>query len=443
MASDAEARARALSSALAALDAEAGRQAAIHMSACVRCGLCGQSCHIYRSEPTPANLPASKVEAVASFHRRRHTFLGRHAPRLVGARDLGPRELESLVETVFGRCTGCGRCSLHCSIGLDVSAIIRAARRVLTKAGLTPDGLRRTVRTQIETGNQMAVTPEELRETAAWISDELAGETGHEGARVPVDEAGSRVLYLVNPREIKFFPLSLQAAAGVFYAAGESWTLSTRTCDVTNYGFYAVDDSAAAELTRRVLEEADRLGASEVVLSECGHGFRSFRWEGPGWLGERPRIPFRSVLERMDTWLAEDRIPIDTARNAAVTTLHDPCNLVRWGGISEPQRNVLRKICAHFVEMTPNRADNFCCGGGGGMLSMEEFGERRVRSGSIKAEQIRATGARVVACPCHNCADQLLEITRVHGLDVEIRAVVEILYDVIDWRRVRGQTLRS
>ena len=214
MASDAEGRARALAIALAELDAAAGRRAEIHMKACVRCGLCGQSCHIYRSEPTPANLPASKVEAVASLYRRRHTFLGRRAPWLVGARDLGPKDLESLVETVFGRCTGCGRCSLHCSIGLDVSAIVRAARRVLTEAGLTPDGLRRTVTTQIETGNQMAVTPEELRETAAWISEELARETGHPEARVRVDEAGSRVLYLVNPREIKFFPLSLQAAAG-------------------------------------------------------------------------------------------------------------------------------------------------------------------------------------------------------------------------------------
>ena len=146
----------------------------------------------------------------------------------------------------------------------------------------------------------------------------------------------------------------------------------------------------------------------------------------------------------MTRWLSEGRLRVDPSKDPGSVTLHDPCNLVRWGGVSEPQRNVLRKICARFVEMTPNRANNFCCGGGGGMLSMEEFGERRVRSGSIKAEQIRATGASVVACPCHNCADQLLEITRVHGLDVEIRAVVEILYDAIDWRRmrdVRGQTL--
>ena len=81
--------------------------------------------------------------------------------------------------------------------------------------------------------------------------------------------------------------------------------------------------------------------------------------------------------------------------------------------------------------MTPNHEHNFCCGGGGGMLSMEEYGERRVKSGRVKADQIRATGATVVACPCHNCADQLIELSRVYELGVDIKAVVEIVYDAL------------
>jgi Fe-S oxidoreductase len=230
---------------------------------------------------------------------------------------------------------------------------------------------------------------------------------------------------------VKFFPLSLQAAAGVFHAAGESWTLSSRVYDVTNYGFFAGDDAAAAELTRRVVEEAERLGASEIVLSECGHGFRSYRWEGPEWLGRPYPVPARSVLQLLEEYLDSGRVRVDPARNRLPVTLHDPCNLVRWGGVVEPQRRVLRRVVSDFVEMTPNRLDNYCCGGGGGLLSLEEYGARRVRSGALKAEQIRATGAGIVACPCHNCADQLIEIARVNGLDVEIKAVVELVYDAL------------
>jgi Fe-S oxidoreductase len=94
---------------------------------------------------------------------------------------------------------------------------------------------------------------------------------------------------------------------------------------------------------------------------------------------------------------------------------------------------VLARVAQRVVEVTPNREQNFCCGGGGGLLTMEEYGQRRVASGAIKAAQIRETGASVVACPCHNCADQLIELARVNSLDVEIRSVVEIVYDAIEW----------
>ena len=411
---------------------EATLQTALaHLNACVRCGLCGASCHIYLSDPTPENLPASKAEKVARLQRRRGTLLGRLLPWIVGAREITPGALQELSEAVYGRCTACGRCGLHCAVGVDIHRIIMAGRALLAEADRVPGSLARTVANQITTGNQMAITREEFLETAAWLSEELARETGDPEARLRVDEPGSRILYLVNPREVKFFPLSLQAAAGVFRAAGESWTLSSRVYDVTNYGFFASDSAAAGELTKRAVNEARNLGVSEIVLSECGHGFRSFRWEGANWLGEPLPVPVRSVLELLDGYLAQGRLRVDPTRNAARATLHDPCNLVRWGGIIEPQRRVLRRVTADLVEMVPNREHNYCCGGGGGMLSLDEYGERRIRSGKLKADQIRATGASIVVSPCHNCADQLIELDRVYGLGVEVRSVVEMVYDAL------------
>jgi len=230
---------------------------------------------------------------------------------------------------------------------------------------------------------------------------------------------------------VKFFPLSLLAAAGVFHAAGESWTLSSRFYDVTNYGFYSGSDEAAADLTQRVMGEAGALDVKEIVVSECGHGFRSFRWEGPNWIKAEYPIPVRSILDLLDEYIETGRIKVDPKKNAERVTLHDPCNLVRWGGVSEPQRRVLRKVVDDFVEMTPNRQDNFCCGGGGGMLSMSEYGDRRVASGKTKAEQIRATGAKIIAAPCHNCADQFIELSKTYQLGTEVRAVVELVYSAL------------
>ena len=62
---------------------------------------------------------------------------------------------------------------------------------------------------------------------------------------------------------------------------------------------------------------------------------------------------------------------------------------------------------------------------------MSEFNDRRILSGKIKAEQIRKTGAKIVATPCHNCIDQLMEINNVYKLGVEIKTIGEIVADAL------------
>jgi Fe-S oxidoreductase len=404
---------------------------AYHMNSCVKCGLCAETCHIYRTDPVPENHPGAKAAKVINHYRRYHTILGRLAPFLVGAQDITPEALDDLVETVYGRCTACGRCGINCSIGVDIGSVMRVGRNILAAVGKVPQNLQAVVDNQLNTGNQMAITNEELNSTAEWLSEDLQLEMGTDDVRIPVDEAGKRVVYLVNPREVKFFPLSLSAAAGIFHAAGESWTISSRFYDVTNYGLYTGDDEDAAEITRQAIDEAERLGAQEVVLSECGHGFRSFRWEGPNWMGGEYSLPVRSMLDIMLEYIEEGRIKVNPGKNTDRVTLHDPCNLVRYGGVSEPQRKILRKVVADFVEMTPNREQNFCCGGGGGMLSMSEYGDRRVLSGKVKADQISATEAKIVATPCHNCADQLLELNKHYKLGIEVQAVCELVYNAL------------
>ncbi len=422
---------RGVNAALAELAASVRGFGAFQMNACVRCGLCADTCHIYRAEPDVANLPAMKASSITSVFRRYHTFLGKRLPGLVGARELTAERIDEIRDVVYGRCTSCGRCASNCALGVDLRHILQVGRRMCAVAGRIPEGLQRTVDNQLETGNQMAIPQEEFLSTTEWLSDDLKLEMGDDTLRIPVDEKGKRILYVINPREVKFFPLSLMAAAGVFHAAGESWTLSSKVFDVTNYGFFAGDEASARELVRRVAEEAGALGVEQIILSECGHGYRSFRWEGPRWLGREYAVPVSSVVELLDEYIECGRVQVDREKNAERVTLHDPCNLVRLGGLSEPQRRVLRKVTLDFVEMTPNRENNFCCGGGGGMLSMSEYGDRRVASGKVKADQIRATGAKIVATPCHNCADQLIELSKRYHLGVEIQAVVELVYNAL------------
>ncbi|MGA2083596.1 MAG: (Fe-S)-binding protein [Holophaga sp.] len=405
---------------------------ASYLNSCVHCGLCAESCHYYRMDPDLENIPARKLDLIASVFKRNFTAMGRLAPGLVGARPLDREMTRAWVDAVFGRCSLCGRCSVNCTIGIALPRIFRAARAALGSMGLVPSDLQATVDNSLRYGNNMAVTREDWVETVQWIEEELQGETGDPEARLPLDKQGADLLFTVNPREPKFFPLSLQASAKVFWAAKADWTLaSDHGWDLTNYGLFNCNDEQAGCITQNLVDAMARLGCRTLVIGECGHGFGAARWEGPEWLQKSYPFEIKSVLELMDDYLREGRIKVDPSRNTVPVTLHDPCNLVRHGGICEAQRRVLRQAVTTFVEMTPNREHNFCCGGGGGQLSMARYKQRRIQSGGMKAEQIRRTRARIVVAPCHNCIDQLMELNKEYKLNVQIKTVAEMVAEAL------------
>lgn len=405
---------------------------AAFLNTCVHCGLCAQSCHYYRMDPVLENIPAAKLETIAAVFKRHFTTLGKVAPSLVGAKTLDKDMARAWVDAVFGRCSLCGRCSLNCTTGILLPRLFRAARAALGAMGLTPPDLQATVDTALRHGNNMAITQEDWVETVQWIEEELQMETGDPEAKLPMDKPGAKILFTVNPREPKFFPLSLQASAKVFWAAKEDWTLTADTgWDLTNYGLFNCKDDEAGALTQNLVNAMKRLGCETLVIGECGHGFASARWEGPEWLQKEYPFKVMSILELMDEYLRDGRIHVDPAKNPKPVTLHDPCNLVRHGGICEAQRRVLRASAANFIEMTPNREHNFCCGGGGGQLAMARYKARRLKSSGVKAQQIRDTAAEVVVTPCHNCVDQLGELNKEYKLKVQIKTVAEIVADAL------------
>jgi Fe-S oxidoreductase len=395
------------------------RAQALDLASCVRCGLCAEACHYYRATGEPLGTPAYKVRLAGQVLRSRDAC--------------DPARNTEWVDELFGRCSMCGRCMFHCTTGVNIPALVRGARTRLAAAGLVPPDLQATVDTTLRTGNSMGITRDEWVETVRWLEDELRGETGDDRASIPVDAAGADFLYTVNPREPKFFPLSLLAAAAIFHAAGASWTLSSESFDLTNYGLFSGDNEAAAFSARRLRRAMRDLGARTLVLGECGHGFNANRWRAREWLDqdEPPRVV--SVLEIVAQYIAEGRLRLDPSKNAALATLHDPCNLVRLGGIVEQPRAILSATVSRWVEMSPNREQNFCCGGGGGQLAMGRYAKRRLAAGRIKAEQIRATGAKVVAAPCHNCIDQLGDLNREYGLGVKVTTICELVAGALVW----------
>ncbi len=417
--------------AMAAFKKRLTRQAVASLQVCVHCGQCSETCHYFLSTDDPTMTPVYKMDKVRKVYKRTVDWLGRIAPGWVGAKDLDEELLVEWVDVAYGSCTLCRRCMINCPMGVDPVQVLGLARGVLTELEMTPEGLAATVNVHLESGNNMGISEEDIRDTFEWMEEELQDEVGDTKARIPLNKKGAHMMYTINPREGKYFPLTIQAAAKVFWAAGEDWTISTDIWDVTNYALFTGDAESARTISKRIVETVEQLEVDSLVMGECGHGYRAMRWEAPNWLGYQPSFQVRSFIEVMADYIKQGRIKVDPSANKERITYHDSCNVARVAGIVDEPRYILRSCVEDFVDMEPQGVDNYCCGGGGGMMAMTEYTQQRLDVGKTKAEQIKATGAKVVVTACHNCIDQLKDLSRRYKLDVEVKNVCEIVADAI------------
>lgn len=402
-----------------------------HVNACVHCGLCAESCIYYLAYKESCYIPAKKVDIVSSIYHRYNSLSGKIFPGLTNAKELDTDLAEEMIDLLFGSCTLCGRCVSHCSIGVDIEYLVKKGREMLAEMDLVPSSLQSTVDAALNSGNNMSIPTEELVDTLDWLGEELQMEVNDDNAEIPLNKVDAEILYTLNPREPKFFPLSISAMAKVFYTAKENWTLSTEMYDVTNYGYFSCNSKHAEIISERMYKEVTKLNSKRLVLAECGHGTRANRWEAPNYLKKEYDFEVLTSIELMADYIRTGKIKVNPELNPEKVTIHDPCNLVRNGGIFKEQRYIISQCCEDFVEMNPFGYDNYCCGGGGGQLSMSEYNTRRMDTGKIKAEQIRATGAKIVITPCHNCVDQLMQLNSAYKLNVQIKTMAEVVADAI------------
>ncbi len=400
---------------------------------CVHCGMCHEACHYALADPSdPRMTPSYKGDQLRKIFKHTYDWTGRVAPWWVGAKTpLTDEDLETLKEIAFGTCTNCRRCTFNCPMGVDTATINRTMRGLLTAVGVMPEGVRVVSKDQWEIGNQMGVLKEDYLETLEWLSEELVAEVGDPAAAIPIDKKGAKVVYAINPREVKYDPRTITNAALIFYAAGEDWTMASDWWDQTNFGLFSGDDQLGGTAGRRLFERVAELGAEKLVISECGHGYRSTRCEAQNWAGVDVPFVMESAVITMTNYIKEGRITVDRDKNAVPVTYHDSCNLARSCGITEEPRELLRLVVRDFREMTPNRQENFCCTGGGGAMSMSEYTPRRLKSAVIKAKQIADTGAKIVATSCHNCVDGLSDLIKYYKLGCQVKQLVDLTAEAL------------
>jgi len=404
-----------------------------------KCSRCAASCQLYQSTGDDQDIPCHRSELLLRIFRRYFTRAGIVKARLLHSFTLTDGYLDELAEAVY-RCTACRRCKSNCPMGIDHGLVTHLARWLLAEIGVVPKALVVSVREQLEgVGNTSAIPVPALKDTCEFLEEEFQDIYNRDDIKFPMDVEGAEYVFFPAVSDYLLEPDTLMGNAAVMHLTGGSWTIGTGNYDGINYGLF-YSDRMMERIVKNMVAEVRRLNGRKILVGECGHATRS-AWFVPAFCG--PNAP-EVVSFIQYTWkqLQAGKIPLKDERIQQRVTYHDPCNIARNGRITEEPREILKIICKDFVEMTPNRTENYCCGGGGGTVSIDEIREFRTGPmGKQKAEQICATGAKYLVAPCANCKKQLREVCEDNELDeVEVVGLHDLMLKVIDFDTEQSAT---
>ncbi len=392
---------------------------AAYFSSCTNCGICAQACIFHTETGDPKYTPIRRVEPMRRIWEQEYTLVGKVKKALGLSKPVTQQDLEDCVELAFESCTTCGRCSMVCPVGNDIVYMIRRMREGLTAAGLAPKSLQEAAVRTLEKGSVMGFPMKTLEAMVKAAEKET-------GIDINIDKPDVDYLLLLSSAEVMQFNEIIASLAIIFKEAGVTWTFSTLAHEAGNPGMHMGASDIEAQMINRIVQAAEELNIKNVISPECGHAYMAIRWEGPNVIG-RP-YPFKvfHIIEVLDQLREQGKLKTTGCESERIT-FHDPCQAARRGGVNQPQRNLLNMVSSNFIEMKDSMACNWCCGGGGGMNTIEKAEPLMAKVFNRKRTQIEELDVTTVVTMCATCRNTLEEGIENNNMNVEVVGLTELV----------------
>jgi Fe-S oxidoreductase len=182
---------------------------------CVHCGMCADACLFFTETDDPKYTPIHKLHLMRRVWKREYTFWGKLLGMVGLLKPVTDKELEEWEPLVYDACTLCGRCSLECPVGNDITYMIRRFREGMVASGHAPPGLKGATVRAIELGSPMGVSLVTLK---AQIKQAEAAT----GLKVPLDQVGADYMMVLSSAEVRDYPEIIGAVSRIFRVESRS-----------------------------------------------------------------------------------------------------------------------------------------------------------------------------------------------------------------------------
>ncbi|MEE8185703.1 MAG: (Fe-S)-binding protein [Thermodesulfobacteriota bacterium] len=371
-----------------------------HISECVLCAACQESCP--NDVPVPDIIMAARAEAVR----------GRGLPVLASAIMKGLRNPDNFISGT-----------------LKIASMVQG---LVFKKVPGESGLHRRFPLPLIQGERL-VPPLARRFLLDIIEKERKGhrgDNGHHKRGIKVGFfAGCMINYIMPDIGIASIKVLKKAGATVIVPSGQT------CCGMPALGMGDVDDARSLALKNLEAFEEQDLDFITTACATCSEGLkRRFKDlledEGPE-IKRRVEVfcsKVRDITELLVNDIGLTSLVLDdqSPTSEKIVTYHDPCHLRRGQGIKEEPRELIDLAGLKRKEMKhPCR----CCGLGGSFnITNYEFSMEINRG---KALDIKNTGADIVATACPGCIMQLRDGLHRVGAKTEVRHVVELLAEKV------------
>ena len=364
--------------------------------ACVQCGRCEAVCPAFAAgQPlNPKKLIQDMVVGMAGGSDAQYAgspYPGRDIGQAKGGHNNFITEGLLDADTLWS-CTTCRACVEECPMMIEhVDAIVDMRRFQTLEKGLTPNKGAETIENLIATDNPNGMDP---ASRTHWAADQ----------NIPLmrDVQQADVLFWVSDgafdmrsqRILRAFVKLLKAAKINFAILGDE------EFDSGDVARRLGDEATFQSLAKRNIAVLEQYSFKRIVTTDP-HAFHCLKNEYGDFGGHYDVLHHTTFINEL---VAKGQLKVSAFKGGKVT-YHDPCYLGRYNGEYESPRELLAVLGIELIEMERSGFRSRCCGGGGGAPITDVPGERRIAD--MRMEDIRSTGADVVAVGCQQCTAML------------------------------------